>query len=252
MTVALQLGAAVVGSFDREIAEAGRRVERSLQGAVFGYTDERLLMPWRADIERSGLAKGRALAFTVRQENYPNKGMNPAALVYVRKSAVHVIAAFESGPTIRASRGKYLLIPNPEVWPGGRVRRARSSAGGRGDQSETLQAAIARWGPLSFVPPRAGRPGLLVATARYDSVRGRFKKLTSRQQEAQSRGVSPWQSTSVVVFFLVKEARVPRLLRGRDIRARAAAGADRAIERRFVYLMEASEGALAAAGAPAR
>ena len=43
---------------------------------------------------------------------------------------------------------------------------------------------------------------------------------------------------TIVVFFLVKEARLPRMLRGSVIRERAARNADAAVDRLFIRYFE--------------
>ena len=45
--------------------------------------------------------------------------MDPAALVYSRFPLLQ--RAFESDTVIRAGGAKWLTIPNPDVWPNGRI-----------------------------------------------------------------------------------------------------------------------------------
>lgn len=243
MTRALQLRAALTGSVEDEIRRGRRNVERALGAAVNEYGED-LQSRWRADVAGSRLAKGPTLAKAIRLAKYPNNGLDPAVLVYVNKSAVKIIAAFESGGTVRSKQGKFLLVPNPRVWPGGRVRRARSSSGGgSGGQSSELIAAISRFGPLTFVPARPGRPAMLIATASYNSRSGRFRmqSRTARQSQREGRGFANG-ATTIVVFWLVKETRQEKLLRGAQIRHRARTAAPRAIDRLFIRNMSTDTG----------
>ncbi|MBX3480088.1 MAG: hypothetical protein KF842_06785 [Caulobacter sp.] len=197
----LQLRVALEGDFDKEVGLGLARTERALAAAVFDYTDQ-IVDDWRADIERSGLANGEALGRTVKSRHYRNKGLNPAGLAY---SSFPVIQrAFESEGVIRSPIGKFLLIPNPDVWPGGRVQIPRGRY--KGSKTTLFQAERA-FGKLRLVYRRDG-PSLLVADARESAGRS-------------GGGVPGHDPQTIIVFFLVKQARSPRLLRGAEIRARA-------------------------------
>lgn len=231
----LQLSVALRGDFDREV-EAGRRAATgAMQKAVFAYGEDVQSM-WRQDITGSGLAKSAQLAKTIRLRKYPNKGLDAAALVYSNFPLIQ--RAFESEKTLKAHTGKYLLVPNPEVWPTGRASRARSGSGLGGNYSQTWYAGLRRFGDLRIVPPRAGRPGLVVADARFSVKTGRFGKLTNTQRDALRGGGSVKGQTTIIVFFLVRQTRQPRLLRGSEIRRRARANAAGRIQQLFVRFFE--------------
>ncbi len=224
MSFALQVGAALLGNYEQEIAAGRRRVEQGLQAAMEEVA-EALQEAWRNDVEGSGLAKAGILSRTIRQRVYRNGGLDPAAVVYSKFPVIQ--RAFERAETIRARNGRFLLVPNPAVWPGGRVRRARSSAGS-GQGGDTIQAARARFGELTFVPPRAGRAGLVLAKAKYSEKTGRF-----RQAKANKSGAYTGAVATIVVFFVVRQARQPKMLRGAAIRRRAEARFPQDLQRAF-------------------
>lgn len=226
MTTLVQLKAALQGDFDKETAAALHRVEGAVQSALFDYAGD-TQAKWRQDVAQSGLRNAARMTKTIRLRKYVNKGLNPAAQVY---STFPILQrAFEQATTVRSPHGHFLLIPNPEVWPGGRVPRP----GGRsGQRNNTLAIAEGRFGKLRLVY-RQGRPSLLVAEARASNTRsGTFRKASATALRT-GRGL-----TTIVVFFLVREARLPRMLRGNVIRARARRDADAAIDRLFVRYFE--------------
>lgn len=223
-----QLKAALLGNFDKEV-EAGReRVEGALQASLFDYASD-LQAKWRQDIAQSGLANAARLTKTIRVRNYRNRGMNPASQVFSNFPIIQ--RAFEQATTVRSKDGNWLLIPNPDVWPGGRV--ARPSRNGA-QRTNTLALAEQRFGKLRFVY-RPGKTSLLVAEVRSSASQpGRFKMASAT---AMRTGVG---LTTIVVFFLVKEARLPRMLRGSVIRERAARNAGAEVDRRFIrYFQQA-------------
>ena len=209
MSLRLQIRAALEGDIEREIAEGRRRVEAAIQAALRDIGGD-LQSGWRSDIESSGLARGPILSRTVRLKFYRNSGLDPAVLVYSNFPIIQ--RAFERAQTIRARDGRFLLVPNPDVWPGGRIRRARSTSA----QGDSLEVARSRFGALTFVPPRNGRAGLVLAEARYSERTGRFSRARKTRTDAYAGG-----AVTVVVFFVVRQTRSPRLLKGDVIRRRA-------------------------------
>lgn len=221
----LQLHAALRGDFDRLEREALQQVERALGAAVKDYAQD-VQSKWRQDIIQSGLKNAARMSKTIRVRAYPNGGLDPAAVV---KSTWPLLQrAFEDAPLIRSKAGLWLTIPNPEVWPEGRVRRS----GGRGQARQTSVAiAERRFGPLRFIYNPKGA-SLLVTDARRSKTRsGGFRYASAT---AKKRG----QIEEIIVFFLVKQARLPRLLRGRTIRDRARRDAGPEIDKRFIRFFE--------------
>lgn len=228
---ALQLRAAVVGDLDKEIAEGLARYQQATQAALW-LAAEKLQGQWRQDVASSGLAKAAAMSKTIRTRKYPNKGLDPAALVYSTFPLLQ--RAFEAAKTITARGGKYLLIPNPDVWPGGRIRRARGqgTAGGA-----SIQTARARFGELRFIPPRNGRAGLIVAEVGHSAKTGKFRAIKSPNSRSAR--------TTIIVFYVVRKARQERRLRGDVIRARAERSFAADMQRDFDrLLLEAERGPL--------
>lgn len=207
--VGLQIGAALVGDFDKEVQKAQRRDARAKAEAVWDFTDE-TQSKLRQDMNQSGLRRAGDLTKTWRAKHYLNKGDDPAGLVY--SSMPLVVRAFESGATIKSNHGLYLVVPNPEVWPTGRVAQRR-----RGGKTDTVAAGEARFGPLKFVY-RPGPISYLVATVRASASQpGAFRRASSRQTRTGTGLIS------IVVFLLIKETHLRHRLRGNVIRDRARA-----------------------------
>lgn len=222
----LQLRAALVGDMDKEMSAALDLVERSLAAAVFEYAAEGQTK-WRADIQGSGLANAAGLARTIRLNKYRNKGLDPAALIYSKFPVIQ--HAFEAETVVRARKSRYLAIPNPQVWPGGRARRPRRTSG---QDFDIIATAEKRFGPLQFVH-RPGKAALLVAQVRQSAARpGTFRRASDTARRT-GRGL-----VSVVVFFLVREGRLPRMLRGSVIRERIGRNAPASIDRLYVRNFE--------------
>lgn len=226
MTSFAQLKAALLGDFDKETDQALDRVEGAIQSALFDYAGD-TQTKWRQDVAQSGLRNAGRMTKTIRVRKYKNQGLNPAAQVY---STFPILQrAFEQATTVRSPNGHFLLIPNPDVWPSGRVPRP----GGRsGQRNNTLAIAEAKFGKLRLIY-RAGQASLLVAEARSSASRpGTFRKASATAMRT-GRGL-----TTIVVFYLVKEARLPRMLRGNVIRERAQRNAAAAVDKLFVRYFE--------------
>lgn len=223
---ALQLRAALQGDFDREEQAALKRIEGAVQAALFDYAVE-TQTKWRQDIAQSGLRNAERLTKTIRLRKYKNQGLNPASQVFSNFPIIQ--RAFEQSTMVRSKQGFFLPIPNPDVWPGGRVvRPSRNGA----QRSNTIALAEQRFGPLRFIY-RPGKASLLVAEVRGSATRpGSFRKASATALRTGNGLVT------IVVFFLVKEARLPRMLRGSVIRERAARNADAAVDRLFIRYFE--------------
>lgn len=231
----LQMKAAIVGDLDKEIADGLARYRAATQGALW-LAAEKLQGQWRQDVASSGLAKAAALSKTIRTRRYPNKGLDPAALVYSTFPLLQ--QAFEHAKTLTARNGKYLLIPNPDVWPGGRIRRPRGQGRVGG---ASIATAEARFGKLTFIPPKGNRAGLVVAEVGHSAKTGKFRAIRSPNSRAAR--------ATIIVFYVVRKARQERRLRGDVIRARAERGFAAEMQRDFDrLLLEAERGPLRIAG----
>lgn len=232
---ALQLQAALTGSVDAEIARGLDRVERALFAALNDYASD-LQARWRQDIAQSGLRNAGALTKTIRRKGYRNSGLDPAAVVYSNFPIIQ--RAFEDGGTIRSQSGNFLLVPNPDVWPTGRVPQPRR---GRGNGAGAVAIAEQRFGPLRMIY-RPGKVALLVAEVRASRKHANVFRRAS--DTARRRG----ELTTIIVFFLVKQVRLPRLLRGKVIRARAEQSSAAAIDRMFTAYMNRGDAPLQLGG----
>lgn len=224
----LQLKAALLGDLDVELAHGRMRVERSIRRAVSEAGIE-LRDKLRADLLQSGLVGASKLTKTWRTKDYPKAGratLNPAT--EIRSNFSLVQRAFEEGVTIKAHDGKWLAIPNPKVFP----RRVRKRKG-----QNQVALAEARFGKLRFVPLAGNRKlALLVAEVRASKGKsGGYRKPTAA---ARQRGDYEEQA----IFFLVREAKLPRLLRGDVIRRRAERDAPARIAQLFARFFEQEDG----------
>lgn len=222
----LQLGAALKGNFDKEVEQGLREVQQALQAAVFEFSTT-LQSKWRQDVAQSGLRNAQRMTRTIRLNKYKNSGLNPASLVFSNFPLLQ--RAFEQSTTVRSKEGLWLVIPNPDVWPNGRVGRQ----GGRGVRKTESTVGIAerRFGPLRFVY-RPNGVSLLVTDARKSRTRAGAYRYAS--PTANRRG----NVETIVVFFVVREVRLPRMLRGNVIRNRAERDAPVEIDRLFIRNME--------------
>lgn len=225
----IQLRAALLGNFEKEQSEALKRVEAAVQAAIFEYAED-LKNKWRQDVASSGLRNAQKLIKTIRLRNYKNRGLDPAAQVF---STFPIIQhAFEAETIVKSRDGGWILIPNPEVWPTGRVP-VPSRNGGR--RTNTVALAEQRFGPLRFIYNPKGA-SMLVTDARRSKTRAGVFRYASAT--AHKRG----NVTEIVVFFLVKQARLPRMLRGSVLRERARKNAAREIDRLFVRYFDQDAG----------
>lgn len=228
---AIQLRAALLGDFDKEQREALKRVENAVQAALFEFSDD-LKNKWRQDVGSSGLKNAQKLTKTIRLRNYRNNGLDPASQVFSTFPIIQY--AFEAETVVKSRSGLWLPIPNPDVWPSGRVSRPSRNGAQR---TNTIALAEQRFGPLQFIYRPGGKASLLVAQVRGSASRpGTFRKASATALRTGNGLVT------IVVFFLVKQARLPRMLRGSVIRERARKNAPREIDRLFVRYFDQDSG----------
>jgi hypothetical protein len=223
----IQLRAALDGSFEYEIRDARANVVNALGLAMEELADE-LVGKLAYDFTSSGLRNAQRLrgAAWKRKLYGVGKSLEPAAWVYSRIPVI--IQAFENGHTIRARSGKGLLIPNPDAWPGGRMRLGR-----RASVATLWQAAVSRFGELRTIK-RPGRTTIVVAEVRESAAKpGTFRKASATARRRLAEGKASGLAT-IVVFVIAREAKQPRLLRGSTIRARAMASAPHRMDTLFL------------------
>jgi hypothetical protein len=151
---------------------------------------------WRGQITGAGL--GQRLARTIRSEQYPKGKTSLRAAALVWSKAPVIIGAHDSGPLIRSRDGFWLAIPTPAA--------GKSARGGRITPGEWERRSGLR---LRFVYRRTG-PSLLVAEGRLNT---RGRAVASRSKTGRGR-------TTVPIFLLVPQVRLPkRLDLARDARA---------------------------------
>jgi len=230
----IQLRAALDGSFQYEIDAARGNIINAMGLSMEELADE-LVGKLRTDVERSGLSGAARLKTAAWRRKLYGVGlsMSPAAQIFSKVPVI--IQAFENGATIRAKGGKGLLIPNPDAW-GGRARFKRG-----GNMGSLWAAAEAKFGELHVVK-RPGKATLVVAQLRLGTgARGGFRKASTsalrRSAEGKASGLA-----SVVVFVIAKEAKLPRLLKGSTIRARAQRDVPARMESLFLKYFSANDG----------
>lgn len=192
----LSVKAEVTERLEADIAERLRRQGLAVQGVVAGF-GAAVQRAWRADVSA---ALGRRLAGAVRLNQYPNTGLNAAALVFTKSPKI--IGAHDRGAVIGAGNGLFLAIPLP----------AARRAGARRESPGQWQFRTGR--KLRFVPTPKG--GVLVADDVRVNPRGLAVKRRGRGKFEARRA-----TTAVPIFALVRQVKLPKRL-NLDAAARSA------------------------------
>jgi Family of unknown function (DUF6441) len=173
---------------------------RGLERAVAAGTRDAgrgLKTELRRQVSSGGL--GRRLANSWRDRHYPNRKLDAVSLVYTK--APQIIRAFDEGALIRSKRGRFLAIPTENA--------PRKGTGGMRISPSTFPEH--RFGPLRFVPRQSG-PSLLVV----DGLRASFSRKTGALRgfrRATERARQSGQGlTTVVMFLLVPQVKLPKRL----------------------------------------
>jgi hypothetical protein len=144
------ISATVTGNLERAMHDEVKAVSAGLRRAMAsaaGQVQEQLRQQARSAGFRGD---GKRIANAWRVNVYPKAvltTLRPAALIWTK--APDIIAAFDSGQTIRARHGKYLAWPTPNNATGGK-------RGGTGGMRITPQQMI---GAQSFVIASKHNPG---------------------------------------------------------------------------------------------
>ena len=183
----MKLRADIDGDLEALMAAEIVAGERAVSSAM-RVAGEGLKASWRGQITGAGL--GQRLANTIRAAHYPKgqPSLNAAALVWSK--APVIVGAHDTGPLIRSRNGFWLAIPLPAA--------GKSTRGGRITPSEWERRTGMR---LRFVYRRTG-PSLLVAEGR----------ISSRGRAVASRSKTGRGLTSVPVFLLVRQVKLPKRL----------------------------------------
>lgn len=222
----IQLRAALLGDFDKEVRRGRRNVEVALGSAMDELASE-LVGKLRQDVAASGLRNAERLKTAAWRHKTYGKGVSLSPAAQISSKVPVIIQAFENGQVIRAKGGSGLLIPNPEVWPGGRMRGRRGMK-----LSDVWAVAVARFGPLQVVR-RPGKTTIVIAHVRESAKSpGSFRKASATAQHKAEAG-NYSGLTTVIVFVMAREAKQPRLLRGNVIRARVQRDAPGRLDQLF-------------------
>lgn len=232
----IQLRAALLGDFDKEVRQGRRNVEVAIGGAMEELATE-VVGKLRQDVAASGIRNAERLKTAAWRQRTYGKGVSLSPAAQISSKVPVIIQAFENGQTIRAKGGSGLLIPNPDVWPGGRMRGRRGMK-----LTDVWAVATARFGQLQVVK-RPGKTTIVIAQVRESSANpGSFRKASATAQRKAVAGSYAGLAT-VIVFVIAKEAKQPRLLRGNVIRARVRRDAPNRLDQLFIkHFAAAGEG----------
>ena len=183
MKLKLDIDPDIVAMMAAEVAAGERAVSAAIREAGTG-----LKSAWRLQITGAGLRT--RLGNSIRLATYPKGGesLNAAALVW--SNAPVIVGAHNTGPLIRSRNGFWLAIPTPAA--------GKSTRGGRITPGEWERRTGLR---LRFVYRRRG-PSLLVAEGR----------LNSKGRAVASRAKTGRGLTTVPIFLLVPQVRLPKRL----------------------------------------
>lgn len=183
MKLLLRISTDLEAALVAEITAGERAVSSAMRTAGEG-----LKTAWRGQITGAGL--GTRLANTIRAAHYPKgqPSLNAAALVWSKTPVI--VGAHDAGPLIRSRNGFWLAVPLHAA--------GKSSRGGRMSPGAWERRTGMR---LRFVYRRTG-PSLLVAEGRVSSA---GRAVASRSKTG--RGL-----TSVPVFLLVPQVKLPKRL----------------------------------------
>lgn len=192
MRLAATIARSIKADLEAEFRAVSRAVTAGVKDAGDGLKDR-----LRKQVTSAGF--GGRLARTWRGRAYPNKGYDAASLVWSK--APQIVRAFDTGTVLRGRDGLWLAIPTENA--------PKKGVGGKRINPSNFPEH--RFGPLRFVYRRNG-PSLLVV----DDVRASYRRDTGelrgfRKASAAARR-SGRGSTTVVMFILVRQVRIPKRL----------------------------------------
>jgi Family of unknown function (DUF6441) len=190
----------LIATFARSLQADMQAELRNIESAVASGTRDAgrgLKTELRRQVTSAGL--GQRLGNSWRDKHYPNRKLDAASLVYTK--APQIIRAFDEGALIRSGRGRFLAIPTENA--------PRKGTDGRRISPRTFPEH--RFGRLRFVPRPSG-PSLLVvdglrasSSRKTGELRG-FRRATDRARQSGA-GL-----TTVVMFLLVPQVKLPKRL----------------------------------------
>lgn len=189
----MRLEVLIDGRIDELMAAELRTGERATSATIKAAAQS-LKEDWRGQIRAAGM--GSRLANTVRSAAYPSgqPSLNAAAMVYTK--APQIISAHEQGALVRSTSGFWLAIPTEAA--------GRGAGGRRVTPGEWQFRTGIR---LRFVA-RSGKSALLVADGARINTRGLAKKKRGRRRRD---GILSGETT-VVIFTLVPQVKLPKRL----------------------------------------
>ena len=195
----MRLRAAISGDLDKHLKAELLEAEQAVTGAVRTATTG-LKNGMRSQVTAAGL--GPRLAKSWRGDVYPKRGksLNAAGMVYTK--AEKIMQGFEKGQVIKGKDGFWLAIPTPNA--------PKRGMGGKRIKPSNFPEH--RFGKLRFVYRKNG-PSLLVA----ENMRASHSRKTGDLRGFRKAGKSALKSgrglTSVVMFWLVPQVTMPKLIR---------------------------------------
>jgi Family of unknown function (DUF6441) len=192
MKLAASLIRSLQAGMQAELRDLERAVTIGVRDAGLGLKTE-----LRRQVTRAGL--GARLANSWRDRHYPNQKLDAASLVYTK--APQIIRAFDEGALIRSKRGRFLAIPTENA--------PRKGTDGKRVSPSTFPEQ--RFGPLRFVPRRNG-PSLLVVDGLRSSVSRKTGQLRGFRRATGQARQSGQGMTTVVMFLLVPQVKLPKRL----------------------------------------
>jgi hypothetical protein len=192
MKVAVSIARSLRTDMQTELRDIERAVATGTRDAGRGLKTE-----LRRQVSSAGL--GQRLANSWRDKHYPNQRLDAATLVYTK--APQIIRAFDEGGVIRSRQGRFLAIPTANA--------PRKGTDGKRITPSTFPEH--RFGPLRFVPRRSG-PSLLVVDGLRGSVSRKTGQLRGFRRATDRARQSGAGLTTVVMFLLVPQVKLPKRL----------------------------------------
>ncbi|WP_019223974.1 DUF6441 family protein [Bartonella rattaustraliani] len=194
----MRLQAAIKGDLDKYLKTELLEVEQAVTGAIRTATTG-LKATLRAQVVAAGL--GARLAKSWRGDVYPKRGVRLSAAGMVYTKAAKIMAGFEEGQIIKGKDGLWLAIPTPNA-----PKRVL------GKRVTPANLERARGIKLRFVYRKRG-PSLLVAENMHASYSRKTGDLRGFRKASSSALKSGNGLASVVMFWMVPQVKMPKLIR---------------------------------------
>jgi len=194
----MRLRAVINGDLEKYLKAELLEVEQTVTGAIRTATAG-LRNSIRGQVTTADL--GPRLAKSWRGDAYPKQGKSLKAAGMVYTKAAKIMEGFEEGQVIKGKDGFWLAIPTPN---------APKNVLGKRVTLENLEKA--RGIRLRFVY-RKNNPSLLVAKNMQASYNRKTGDLRSFRKASKSVLKSGRGLTSVVMFWMVPQVKMPKLTR---------------------------------------